>query len=115
MNGLNPKYVETTQGVSMSLDEAKKAFKLFNRLLEKKETILMTDAARDKQSFGRYNFHSFGIVPITRLDRTKTTLIVMDCYAIKIGCHTIPDFEVEEFLQHFNLKWNEELVEEEVK
>ncbi len=91
--------VITSMGVMVSLDEAKRAYDLFQRY---KDTEI-SFGYDSKIRVGNYTINSIGEKIVAKI--IDGNISKVRCKAITIGCHVLPDFEIEDFINRYNLEW----------
>ncbi len=89
----------TSDGVMVPIEEAKKAFRLFNLY---KDKGLVANHSVDFR-IGGFHVNSIGDVTIPKI--VDHNIVPFTCKAITVGCHVIPDFEIDDFIKRYDLKW----------
>ncbi len=93
--------IQTSFGVSVRELEARNALAFFRRYKDSETDI-------EIKFLSKLLIAGFPIKGIfkKKLDIVKDDQIVeIEAKCLVIGCHTIPDFEIEDFLQRYNLNW----------
>lgn len=90
---INEKIIKTSQGVRLHIEEAKKAFNFFN----------LKPVVNYKQLIGDFTYLGIKKKVIPYLENEEVKYKTEDC--LIIGCHTIPESEINEFINFYKLDW----------
>ena len=102
----NYECVETSLNVKVPIKEAKRLltllrhFKFFNNDIYEE-----VDLDHRNISISGYKVYKITSKSLTVMDGNTDNIVLKDCKCVIIGCHTIPNFEIERFLKHNNLNW----------
>lgn len=97
--------VITSLGVNISIEDAKRALTLFRRYKDIKEDKLISGIAIDGFAVKGIFLKTLDKIG-TNEDQTELIFTKVENHpCLVVGCHTIPYFEVERFLEHHKLDW----------
>ena len=92
--------VITTMLVRVSLEEARRAYKVF-KLYYDNNTQYVSNGDVHKVD----NFRIIAIKPRQIAMLENGLVVVKEVWCMVVGCHTIPYFEIEDFVKRNNLDW----------
>lgn len=95
----NGNFIKTSLSVTISIEEAKKALQLFRLFKDKGYTSFVEKDIKISV------FSLICIKPMKHIKIVDKKEVIIESPTIIIGCHTIPYFEVEDFINYYKLDW----------
>ncbi len=93
----HPQEVLTSMGVTISLEEAKKAFNLFLKFKDK--------PYKGGDTVDTWKVIGIKEVEVPTLDATEETIVYKKEKALVIGCHRLLESEIFDFINYYKLDW----------